>query len=100
MSADMIEVYTSDDSKMKLLIARLLIIFGGFVGVKTAAFAVEIQYPQVKKRSRRSKNRRWLCHLSEREKIFYGLDCLKQFSTKVWHSAMNGKERASVRDAE
>jgi hypothetical protein len=52
------------------------------VGVKTAAFAVEIQYPQVIKTRYEAVDQKTdggFVIFSEREKIFYGLDSSSNF---------------------
>src|SRR5450756_1093338 len=62
---------------MKLFIARLALIFGLVVGIKSATFAVEIEYPQVIRTRYEAVDQKTggsFVIFSEREKIFYGLD--------------------------
>jgi hypothetical protein len=62
---------------MKLFIARLTVIFGLVVGIKSNTFAVEIEYPQVVKTRYEAVDQKTggsFVIFSEREKIFYGLD--------------------------
>jgi hypothetical protein len=62
---------------MKLLIAVLCVIFGLIAPIKTAAYASDIEYPQIIKTRYEAVDQKTggsFVIFSEREKIFYGLD--------------------------